>query len=81
MRKCLKDARKAKGRTQQQIADYLGISERSYQRLEHGKTLGSIAYWDKLEDLFGVSQRQLRDLDYLNEQKDNQARPEKPQQS
>ena len=81
MRQNLKTARKEKKMTQQSVADYLGVSERTYQRLEHGKTLGSIAHWDKLEDLFGTHQRQLRNLDYLNEQKGNQPKLEKPQQS
>ena len=60
MRKTLQQARKDKGLTQKQVADYLCITERSYQRLECGKTLGSIKHWDTLEDLFGIHQRQLR---------------------
>ena len=60
MRSNLKSARKAKGMTQKQVANYLGISERMYQRLEAGNTLGKIIHWDMLEDLFQTSQRVLR---------------------
>lgn len=60
MRKNLKEARKKAGMTQKQVAEYLGISERRYQDIEYGKTLGSINHWDALEDLFQIQQRQLR---------------------
>lgn len=59
-REKLKAARTAKGMTQQQVADELGISLRNYCRLESGQTMGRIPYWDALEDLFGVNQRELR---------------------
>lgn len=36
MRNNLKEARNAKGMTQQQVADHLGISLRYYQNLEAG---------------------------------------------
>lgn len=60
MRKNLKEARQKAGMTQKQVAEYLGISERRYQDIEYGKTLGSIKHWDALEDLFRIQQRQLR---------------------
>jgi len=60
MREHLKAARIAANMTQQQTADYLGISLRAYQGIEWGTTLGSIKHWDKLEDLFGIPQRRLR---------------------
>ncbi|MDE6054217.1 MAG: helix-turn-helix domain-containing protein [Lachnospiraceae bacterium] len=60
MRKNLKEARQKAGMTQQQIAEYLGITLRSYQRIEKGDFLGSICNWDALEDLFKVHQRELR---------------------
>ena len=60
MRKNLKEARQRAGMTQRQVAEYLGISERRYQDIEYGKTLGSINHWDALEDLFQIQQRQLR---------------------
>lgn len=62
MRNILKNARKEKGLTQQQVADQLGIHERYYKSLESGERLGSIKNWDALEDLFGISQRKLREL-------------------
>lgn len=62
IRKALQSARKDKGLTQKQVAEYLGITERAYQNIEYGKTLGSINHWDKLEDLFARSQRELRKL-------------------
>ena len=63
MRENLKKARKDAGMTQKQVAEYLDIKERAYQYIESGKTLGSITYWDKLEDLFKIPQRQLRQMD------------------
>lgn len=61
MRENLKKARKEAGMTQKQIAEYLGLSERSYQYIESGRILGTILVWDKLEDLFSVPQRKLRE--------------------
>ncbi len=62
MRENLKAARKAKGMTQKQVAEYLGITEQHYQAIEYGKRLGKIAMWDKLEDLFKIHQRILREI-------------------
>lgn len=61
MREKLKAARKAAGMTQRQVAEHLGIHERYYKSLESGERLGGIEHWDKLEDLFGVHQRILRE--------------------
>lgn len=61
-RKNLKEARKKAGMTQQQMAEYLGISETAYQNIEYGICIGKIKHWDKLEDLFGVHQRVLREI-------------------
>lgn len=60
MRENLKNARKAAGMTQQQVAEYLKVTLRTYQRMEEGTLLGSIHNWDSLEDLFGTHQRVLR---------------------
>lgn len=60
MRSVLKEARKAEGMTQQQVADRLGITLRNYQKIEAGDMLGSIRLWDALEDMFNVHQRELR---------------------
>ena len=62
MRENLQAARKAKGMTQQNMADKLGIHERYYKAMESGERLGSIALWDALEDFLGVNQRVLREI-------------------
>ncbi len=62
MRKNLKEARKRAGMTQKQVAEYLGITLRAYQQIEAGEYQGKIDHWDKLEDLFGIHQRILRQL-------------------
>ena len=61
MRENLKAARKAKGMTQQQVAEYLGITVLAYKRIEYGQRVGRVETWDKLEDLFGIPQRKLRE--------------------
>ena len=58
----LREARRERGMTQQQVAGMLDITVRQYQNIESGKTMGKIALWDALEDLFGVHQRRLRDV-------------------
>ena len=62
MRNNLKQARLNAGMTQQQVADKLGIIEQAYQKIEYGKRIGKIETWDKLEDLFGIHQRILREI-------------------
>lgn len=62
MRENLRNARKEKGLTQQQVADHIGISLRYYQKLEAGNQTGDFAIWDGLEDLFNIHQRQLREI-------------------
>ena len=61
MRKNLKEARWAAGMTQKEVAEYLGISEIGYQQIERGIRIGKIEIWDKLEDLFKIHQRKLRE--------------------
>ncbi len=67
-RENLKKARKEAGLTQQQVAEILGIKVRTYQDIEYGKVLGKITHWDKLEDLFNLPQRWLREN---HDQQDN----------
>lgn len=62
MRKSLKEARKKKRLTQQQVADLLGISLRYYKQIEAGKRTGDFPIWDKLEDIFSIHQRILREI-------------------
>ncbi|MGI6181489.1 MAG: helix-turn-helix transcriptional regulator [Agathobaculum sp.] len=62
MRENLRAARRAKKMTQQQIADYLGVGLRHYQKIEYGEIIGSFSVWDALEDLLEVHQRRLREM-------------------
>lgn len=62
MRENLRRARKDKGMTQKQVAEYLGISLMQYQRIENGQTIGKVGMWDALEDLFNIHQRTLREI-------------------
>ena len=62
MRENLKRARKEAGMTQQQVAEYLNVSERHYKYMEAGNIVGNVVLWDKLEDLFNVHQRVLREI-------------------
>lgn len=61
MRENLKNARKAAGLTQQQMADKLGLTLNHYQKIEYAMLNGSFSVWDALEDLLGVHQRILRE--------------------
>ncbi len=61
MRENLKNARNKAGMTQKEVAEYLGMTERAYQRIESGERLGTIETWDLLEDLFNIHQRKLRE--------------------
>lgn len=62
MRENLRQARKDKGITQQDMADKLGISLRYYQQIEAGDRTGDFVIWDTLEDITGIHQRILRAL-------------------
>ena len=66
MRENLKATRKAKGMTQQQVADELGLTLRHYQKIEYAEINGSFEVWDALEDLLGVHQRILRETQDKN---------------
>ncbi len=73
MRENLRQTRREKGLTQQQVAEILDIDGRYYKALEYGERLGSIYFWDKLEDLFGIHQRILReDSGFRSYKEDNQ---------
>ena len=60
MRRNLKEARQRAGLTQKKVAEYLGMTERAYQRIESGERIGTIETWDLLEDLLSTHQRILR---------------------
>ena len=68
MRRNLKEARQKAGMTQKQVAEYLGITLTAYQNIEYGTMLGKIKHWDRLEDLFGINQRKLREVIRLSDQ-------------
>ena len=65
----LKSAREKANMTQNQVAQHLQISVRMYKFIESGDRIGSIELWDKLEDIFNIHQRILRENTAL---KDNQ---------
>ena len=60
MREKLRQARKDRGMTQKEVAEYLGVSERYYRYIESGLRDGDFKLWDDLEDLFNIHQRILR---------------------
>lgn len=62
MRENLKNARLKAGMTQQQVAEHLNVSARHYKYMESGHTTGNVELWDKLEDLFNIHQRVLREI-------------------
>lgn len=62
MRENLKKARKEAGMTQQQMADRLDITIVYYQKIEQGSRTGDFTLWDTLEDITGVHQRKLREI-------------------
>lgn len=63
MRKNLKEARQRAGMTQQQMADKLNISLVYYQKIEAGDRIGDVVIWDTLEDITGIHQRKLREIE------------------
>ena len=63
MRKNLKEARQRAGMTQQQMADKLELNLRHYQKIEYGEIGGSFEIWDVLEDILGIHQRKLREIE------------------
>lgn len=71
MRERLRQARIDKGMTQKQVAEYLGLHERYYKSIENGERLGSIWIWDKVEDLFKINQRDLREIVEIHRGKAN----------
>lgn len=62
MREKLKKARQDAGLTQKQVAEKIGLKAGSYQQIELGKRVGKVETWDKLEDLFLIHQRILREI-------------------
>lgn len=62
----LKVNRKEMQLTQQQVADYVGVSRESYNALENGKVMPSLVVADSLARLFGVNLYELWTLESEN---------------
>lgn len=76
MRANLKKARQELGKTQQAMADELDIGLRYYQMIETGDRTGDFTIWDKLEDITGIHQRVLREIqENHHDLKANQSKP------
>lgn len=69
MRQNLMNERKKNNLTQREVAKILYISVTHYQNIEYGTRQGSIQIWDKLEDLFKIPQRQLRENTDIRKEK------------
>ena len=68
--KFLKDLRKEKGKTQEEIAEMYGISSRSISRWENGKTLPDIGILVELADYYDVDVREIIDGERKSEKMD-----------
>jgi transcriptional regulator with XRE-family HTH domain len=55
----LREIRKKNGLSSESMADLLGVKRRAYQYYESGDRDPSVESLEKLEDLFGVSYREL----------------------
>lgn len=68
--KFLKDLRKEKGKTQEEIAEMYGISSRSVSRWENGNTLPDIRILVELADYYDVDVREIIDGERKSEKMD-----------
>lgn len=68
--KFLKDLRKEKGKTQEEIAEMYGISSRSISRWENGNTLPDIGILVELADYYDVDVREIIDGERKSEKMD-----------
>lgn len=74
--KLLYDLRKAKGLTQKQVADRLGIVPKTVSKWETGHGFPDVSFVSALADIFGVSERTLLSggLDFNTEEAGNMKR-------
>ncbi|MEE0866493.1 MAG: helix-turn-helix transcriptional regulator [Clostridia bacterium] len=72
--KFLKDLRKEKGKTQEEIAEMYGISSRSVSRWENGNTLPDIGILVELADYYDVDVREIIDGERKSEKMDKDAK-------
>mgnify|MGYP000755097901 FL=1 len=66
MRVILKKARQDARLTQQAMANKVGISLVYYQKIEKGDRTGDFYIWDTLEDITGIHQRKLREIEDIH---------------
>ncbi|MHB1681925.1 MAG: helix-turn-helix transcriptional regulator [Bacilli bacterium] len=59
MRIKLRAERKSHGWSQQYVAEQLGVTNRAYQQWEYDERTPSLDSANKMEDLFGIPQREL----------------------
>lgn len=59
----LKEVRKKKGLSLQQVADAVGLGNNTISRYETGKREPKLEMWQKLADIYGVSVPYLQGID------------------
>jgi transcriptional regulator with XRE-family HTH domain len=55
MRSRLVQTRKNHNKTQEEVANFLGVTARHYRQLESGASYGSVRIWEQLSQRFNVS--------------------------
>jgi transcriptional regulator with XRE-family HTH domain len=60
MRIWLRQARKDRGLTQAQLGELAGMSNKTVSHLELGRVAGRVKAWDRLEEILGIPQQELR---------------------
>lgn len=62
MNKSLKVMRARRGLTQEQMAERMGWSRQYYAKAENGKSIGSIRFWQRLQEAFDVPDEEMWDI-------------------
>lgn len=65
----ISDCRKQKGLTQAQLAETLGVSDKSVSRWENGKTMPDLSIYESLCEIFGI---QISELLYAQKMTDKE---------
>lgn len=65
----ISDCRKQKGLTQAQLAETLGVSDKSVSRWENGKTMPDLSNYESLCEIFGI---QISELLYAQKMTDQE---------
>lgn len=65
----ISDCRKQKGLTQAQLAETLGVSDKSVSRWENGKTMPDLSIYESLCEIFGI---QISELLYAQKMTDQE---------